>query len=74
MLDADTLRIDVEQPYDGTYQETIERCRMEMAGGEIPALKKELKVDLSRYDTVFLGYPIWFGTYAPAHSSPDKGI
>lgn len=65
MLDADTLRIDVEQPYDGTYQETIERCRMEMAGGEIPALKKELKVDLSRYDTVFLGYPIWFGTYAP---------
>lgn len=65
MLDADTLRIDVEQPYNGTYQETIERCRREMAGGEIPALKKELKVDLSRYDTVFLGYPIWFGTYAP---------
>ncbi len=65
MLDADTVRIDVEQPYDGTYQETIERCRREMADGEIPALKEGLKVDLSRYDTVFLGYPIWFGTYAP---------
>lgn len=64
MLDADTLRIDVEQSYDGTYQETIERCRKEMADGEIPALK-DLNIDLSRYDTVFLGYPIWFGTYAP---------
>lgn len=64
MLDADTLRIDVVQPYDGTYQETIERCLKEMADGEIPALK-DLNIDLSRYDTVFLGYPIWFGTYAP---------
>lgn len=64
MLDADTLRIDVEQPYDGTYQETIERCLKEMESGELPAVK-ELNLDLSRYETVFLGYPIWFGTYAP---------
>lgn len=63
MLGADTLRIDVEQPYSGTYRETVTRCQKEMESGEIPALKK-LDVDLSRYDTVFLGYPVWFGTYA----------
>ena len=30
LLGADTLRIKVERPYDGTYQETIERCQKEM--------------------------------------------
>lgn len=63
LLGADTLRIEVEQPYDGTYQETIERCQKEMKNGELPALKA-LKADWSGYDVVFLGYPIWFGTYA----------
>lgn len=63
LLDADTLRIDVEQPYDGTYQETIERCQKEMNGNELPALKK-FDTDLASYDVIFLGYPIWFGTYA----------
>lgn len=62
-LSADTLRIEVEQPYDGTYEETIERCKKEMAGNELPKLKK-WNIDLTKYDTIFLGYPIWFGTYA----------
>lgn len=63
LLGADTLRIEVERPYDGTYQETIERCQKEMKNGELPALKA-LKTDWSDYDVIFLGYPIWFGTYA----------
>lgn len=63
LLNADTLRIDVEQPYDGSYQETIDRCRKEMDNGELPKLKA-LKTDISNYDVIFLGYPIWFGTYA----------
>lgn len=63
LLGADTLRIEAEQPYDGTYRETIERCQKEMQNGELPALKA-LKADWSDYDVIFLGYPIWFGTYA----------
>ena len=64
-LDLDTLiKIEVENPYDGTYDETIERCMKEMETGEIPALKSP-GVDVAAYDTVYLGYPIWFGTYAP---------
>lgn len=73
LLHADTLRIEVEQPYDGTYQETIERCQKEMANNEVPALKTR-DIDLTKYDTVFLGYPIWFGTYALPITSLVKNI
>lgn len=63
LLDADTLRIEAEQPYNGTYAETIERCKKEMRNDELPKLKP-INTELEDYDVVFLGYPIWFGTYA----------
>lgn len=63
LLDADTLRIEAEQPYNGTYAETIERCKKEMENEELPKLKP-INTDLEDYDVIFLGYPIWFGTYA----------
>ena len=62
-LGADIEQIEVELPYDGTYEETIGRCQKEMETGELPALKP-LKADISRYDTIYLGYPVWFGTCA----------
>ncbi len=62
-LGADIEEIEVESPYSGTYEETIERCQREMEAGELPVLKP-LRADISRYDTVYLGYPVWFGTYA----------
>lgn len=63
-LGADIEAFDIETPYDGTYDETIQRCLAEMSeSAEIPALKS-LKSDISKYDTIFLGYPVWFGTFA----------
>lgn len=70
-LGADTLALEVEQPYDGTYQQTIERCQKEMASGEVPALKP-LNIDFAQYNVIFLGYPIWFGTYAQPIASLVK--
>ncbi len=64
LLNADTLSIDVTRPYDGTYDETIARCLKEREAGVIPELKG-LELDLAQYNTIFLGYPIWFGTFAP---------
>lgn len=61
---ADIFAYDVEKAYDGTYDETIQRCIAEREAGIVPALKP-LECDLSEYDVVFLAYPIWFGTYAP---------
>ena len=64
LLNADTLRIDVTQPYDGTYDETIARCLKEKEANIVPELKNQ-DIDVAKYDTIFIGYPIWFGTYAP---------
>ncbi len=63
-IDADMDTIAVNEPYNGDYQATIERCQKERADGTLPTAKA-LNVDLAQYDTIYLGYPIWFGTYAP---------
>lgn len=60
---ADICSFDVVQAYDGTYDETIARCQNELGTGYIPELAP-LDIDLSEYDVIFLGYPIWFGSYA----------
>ncbi len=62
-LGADIELIEVEVPYDGDFQATIARCQQEKEAGELPKMKP-LKSNVSDYDVVFLGYPVWFGTYA----------
>ena len=60
---ADIEAIEAVNPYSGNFQETIQRSGRERESGETPALKP-LKKKLADYDVIFLGYPIWFGTYA----------
>lgn len=62
-LGADIEEIEAVEPYSGIFQETIQRGQREMQSGEMPALKP-LKKKIADYDIIFLGYPIWFGTYA----------
>ena len=62
-LAADIEAIECVEPYSGVFQETIQRGQREMQSGQTPALKP-LKSKLDQYDVIFLGYPIWFGTYA----------
>ena len=62
-LQADIEAIEPVKPYSGNFQETMQRGQREMQSGETPQLKA-LKAKLSDYDVIFLGYPIWFGTYA----------
>lgn len=52
------------EPYDGDFQATIERGKKELDEGTYPSIKP-LTVDAANYEVIFLGYPIWFGTYAP---------
>ena len=68
MLGAPIGAIDAVQPYDGDFQATIGRCLQEREAGILPELQP-LDVDLSQYDVIFLGYPVWFGTYAPPVAS-----
>jgi len=62
-LGADIERIEAEEPYAGDFQATIQRSGQEREKGETPALKP-LQSKIADYDVIFLGYPIWFGTYA----------
>lgn len=68
-LGADIELIEVEAPYDGTYEQTIQRYLEEREQGFIPTVKP-LESKLSEYDVIFLAYPVWFGTYA----SPIAGL
>lgn len=72
-MDADIEAIEIENPYSGSYDETIERVKKEMATGELPVVKP-IKADLSKYDVIFLGYPVWFGVAAPPIESLCKQV
>ena len=62
-LGADIEAVEAVVPYTGNFQETIQRSGRERESGELPAIKP-LKSHIDDYDIVFLGYPIWYGTYA----------
>ena len=59
---ADQYEI-VTHKYDGmTYMPLIDLAKKEAAAGELPPYEGEAP-DLSQYDTVFIGGPVWWGTY-----------
>lgn len=61
---ADIATIDLVEPYPSDYQATVQKSLSDRKEGILPQLKP-LVVDLDKYDVIYLGYPIWFGTYAP---------
>lgn len=63
-LNADLEEIVLVGPYENDYKATIERSRMEREKGITPKIKP-IKANIAKYDVIFLGYPIWFGTFAP---------
>ena len=63
-LGADIATIEAVEPYDGDFHATIERCMKEREMEVLPNIQP-LTVDLAKYEVIFLGYPVWFGTYAP---------
>ena len=67
-LNADIEEITLVEPYDTAFQATIERCKADREKGILPEIKP-LKSNIADYEIIFLGYPIWFGTYAPPIAS-----
>ena len=63
-LNADMEEIVPVEAYDGEFEATIQRCMKEREQGILPEIKP-LTSDLANYDVIFLGYPVWFGTFAP---------
>ncbi len=61
---ADEVELQLIKPFPSTYDSTIAEVRAERESKQWPALVNA-KVELAKYDTVFLGYPIMFGTFTP---------
>lgn len=62
-LGADIEEIKATVPYSGTYDETIARCQDEMKSNSLPHIRP-IRSNLRNYDTIYIGYPVWFGTFA----------
>ena len=58
---ADQFEIVAEKDYDMPYNKLIQVAKEEAKNGELPAYKGD--IDVSQYDTIFIGGPIWWGTY-----------
>ena len=67
-LNADIEEITLVEPYDTAFQATIDRCKADREKGILPEIKP-LKSNVADYEWIFIGYPIWFGTYAPPIAS-----
>ena len=62
-LGADIEAIVPVESYGTDFQGAIDRGGRELREGILPEIQP-LQADLQSYDVIFLGYPIWFGTYA----------
>ena len=61
---ADVFEITMVTPYPSTYDSTIAAVGAQRESKQWPALVNA-KADIAKYDTVYLGYPIMFGSFAP---------
>lgn len=50
--------------YPSSYSATTERAQREIRAGSLPAMVNDVE-DFDRYEIIFVGYPIWWGTTPP---------
>ena len=64
IIGGDILEIEPETPYDNDtahYDALAEYAKKERDNDTRPKIKND--IDISKYDTVFLGYPMWWYTF-----------
>ncbi len=63
-LEADIAEIVMETPYTDDYSELLKVSKADMENHVLPPIKP-LGVNVADYDVIFVGSPIWYGTFAP---------
>ena len=58
---ADTFKIDPVNAYPADYRECTEVATQEKNSNARPEFKKANTLNIDDYDTIFIGYPIWWG-------------
>lgn len=61
---ADEFAIEPADAYPEDYEETVAQSRSERDAGFEPELASTVP-DIARYETIYLGFPIWSGTAPP---------
>lgn len=59
---ADLFRIEPKTPYPTDHEELVRIAQEERTGNARPELKGNVE-DLESYDTIFVGYPIWWSDF-----------
>ena len=59
--DAELFKVEALNDYPYDYMECIDIAKKEMENDERPQIKESLS-DISAYDTIFIGFPNWWGT------------
>lgn len=67
-IGGDIAEIETSVPYEGDYNSVVKQGKEEVESGFSPKLKP-LSVDIEKYDTVIIGTPVWWYTFAPAIKS-----
>ena len=77
--DSELFEIRPEKPYPKDYNSAIDIAKKELNANARPAVAEDKNID--EYDTIFLGYPIWWGdlpmtcyTFLEAHDLSGKKI
>lgn len=66
IVGADLFEIKTEKSYPTKYDECTNVAKDEMKQDVRPRLKSWPKGDLTEYDVIFVGGPVWWGTYPMA--------
>lgn len=61
---ADMFEIETVNPY--SYPAVYVKSKKELSSGKYPEIKKNNLPQISNYDTIFVGGPVWWYTMAPA--------
>jgi flavodoxin len=61
----EAIRIDTVTPYTGDYNDIVNQGQDEVENSFKPEIAPA-KIDLSQYDTIILGTPVWWYSVAPA--------
>lgn len=64
-LGGDIIQIETVKSYPEVYDRVVEIAKAEVYNKEMPPIKP-IEVDLTDYDSVIIGTPVWWYTYAPA--------
>ena len=56
---ADEFKIEPTQPYPKEYMDCVNQATEELKNQARPAYNGD--IDLKNYDTIYIGYPIWWG-------------